>query len=55
MIIKNLDISNLSREEYIYVIQSIIYWFKLDYENFTEIEKDILKNTIDKGIYKNDK
>lgn len=49
MIIKELDFTKLSREEYIYIIKSIMYWFKIDYENFTEEEEKLLKETIKKN------
>ncbi len=54
--ISEINLDRLSREEYINLELMIIYAFKLNYGKFTEIEKDFLKNAIDKSLYEwNDK
>ncbi len=46
MMIRQIELDDLSRDEYINFILVIIYNFKVDYEYFTEIEQDIIKNAI---------
>lgn len=47
MILNNINLEELSRDEYINLIFLIICAFKLDYEYFTDIEKNVLINFLD--------
>lgn len=46
MIIKDLDLSSFSREEYINLIVIILNSFLLDYQYFTVEEKEIIDNVL---------
>lgn len=49
--ISEINLERLNRAEYINLILMIIYAFKFNYVKFTEIEKDFLKNAIDRNIF----
>ena len=55
MIIKEIDLSTLSRREYINLILLVICSFKVDYEYFESIEKDIIKKLLDQNWEEEDR